>query len=301
MATDTKEIGIIGLGSMGGNIARVLHSKGYSLALYDKTRDKYPAFESMKNVYLANDNKDLVRKLTSSGGSATVWIMLPGGDITNAAVSELSSLMRNNDIVIDGSNSLFEDSISNYEKLKDKGISYIDVGCAGGPEDLLTGVSLYVGGDRSAFERTENIFKALSGNQTYGYVGASGSGQKVKLVHNMIFYGIFPVYAEGAAFLLKIKETDPNLDVNESLRLLASSPPINRDVMDAIYRAYKENKLPADAPQIKISEMVLQGSRKAESMGIRLNVINAVLDGYKSMSEETRRIYTAAKRIVTGH
>ncbi|MDE1871329.1 MAG: NAD(P)-binding domain-containing protein [Candidatus Micrarchaeota archaeon] len=299
----TKEIGLIGLGNMGKNIADKLHHSGYSLVLYNRTDENYPHFKDRERIYLSRGIKEFADRLNASEGSSIVWMMIPGGKATNDTIAEISAMLRKNDIVIDGSNSIYEDSIANYNKLKKFGISYLDVGCAGGPGDLLDGVALMVGGDNDAYERAEDVLKAVSGKGTYGYVGASGSGHMAKLVHNGIFYGIFPVYSEGVDLMLAMKGKQPemNFDIKEALRLLGSCPPITTGIMKAIYSAVEEHKLPEDAPVVKISEMVSWEVEKAGKMGVRLSITKAILEGYSSMSEGSRRIYAGAKRILTGH
>ena len=302
MATADRTLGLIGLGDMGRNIAKRLHDNGYRLVLYDRTKDKYGFFNGMDEVHLSADINDFVKKLRDAGKDGIIWIMVPGGPVTNDMVAELSELLSRNDMVIDGSNSVYLDSIGNYKKLKHNGIFYLDVGCAGGPADLLKGVALMVGGDRAAFERAEDVFRIVSGNGTYGYVGESGSGHMAKMIHNGIFYGIFPVYAEGVELLLSMKDKEHrNFDTKEALRLLKSSPPITVDIMEAMSNAINAGQLPNDAPEIKVSDIIKWEGKKAEELGVSFDITNAVLAGYASMSEKSRKIYGAAKKIITGH
>ncbi len=303
MEDEGKEIGVIGIGAMGGNIARLLQDGGYSLVLYNKTPEGYEPFRGKRGFTIAGDLADLVKKLGKEG-DRVVWMMVPGGDVTNGIVMQLSNIMRPGDIVIDASNSIYTDSIANYNSMRAAGVSYLDVGCAGGPDDLLNGATFMIGGDKDAYGRAEGIFKTLAGkNGTYGYVGGSGSGQMTKMVHNGIFYGIFPVYAEGVELLQRMSENanGSSLDMKEALRLLARSPPITTDIMGGITKAHANGELerPAGAP--KVSEMVNRELDVAASMGVGLAITKAVLGGYASMSERSRSIYTAAKRIVTGH
>jgi 6-phosphogluconate dehydrogenase len=302
MAASPKQVGIIGLGSMGSNVARLLLAKNYPLVVYNKASDKYSPFQELDNVYLSKDLKDFARKLDESESPARVWIMVPGGTVTNGLVKELSALLKKGDIVIDASNSMYGDSIANYNLLKKKGISYLDVGCAGGPDDLLKGVSLMVGGDRAAFDETNDIFTIVCGSGTYGYLGPTGSGQMAKLVHNTIFYGIFPVYSEGIELLLRMKKENPGLDTDEALRLLSKSPPITTGIMEAIAATVKAGSLPdGPAPTIGVSTMVESGTAKAQELGVTLNITRNILAGYSAMSETTRKIYGAAKKKLTGH
>jgi 6-phosphogluconate dehydrogenase len=301
MATARRTVGVVGIGNMGQNIVKLLLAKRYFLVLYDRTSDKYSSYSADKNIYCAKSMNDFADRLKLRGNGAMVWMMLPGGAITNGFVSEISNVLCKGDIVIDASNSIYEDSIANCKKLGNKGIYYLDVGCGGGPRDLLNGVSLMVGGEREAFEKAEDVFKTIAGNGTYGYVGKSGSGHKVKLVHNIIFYSIFPVVAEGAEMLLKMGDDKKSeFNVGEALRLLAASPPINTDITSAIVDVYAKG-LPDDAPEMAVSGMVSSGVRKARDLQINLGAIEAVLLKYPSMSKESRVIYAAAKKIITGH
>ncbi len=299
---ETKSIGMVGLGDMGSALTDKLYSKGYSLVLYNRTKDRCSRFEGMPRIQIADSLGDLAKRLESQEGPSTVWLMVKGGQPTNGLVAELSGLMQNNDVVMDGSNSRYTDSIENYDKLRSNGIHYLDVGCAGGPSDIPTGVSLMVGGDRAAFDRSKSILMDIAGNGGYGYVGGSGSGHKLKLIHNLIFYGIFPVYSEAAA-LLDLNQTGPTgFDIDESLRLLESSPPINHDIMAAIRKAFKHGDMLNDAPpQINVSEAVRWFDDNMKSLGAHLPVTDAILGMYSSMPERCRLIYSKAKRIITGH
>lgn len=158
-----------------------------------------------------------------------------------------------------------------------------------------------VGGKREAFDLSENVFKAVAKNGTYGYVGESGSGHMVKAVHNIIFYAIFPAIAEGTEMLLKMGDSKAgNLDMKEALRLLAASPPINTDITSAIAEAYTKG-IPDDAAEMTVSGMVKSGVKKAQELDVNPSVIEVVLSKYPSMSKKSRAIYAAAKEIITGH
>lgn len=302
MATSQNQVGVIGVGSMGGNIAKRLHDKGYSLVLYNKMADAYVPFSGKERVTTTSDITDFSRKVRGDNKRAIVWLMVPGGSVTNGIVLELSNLLSKGDIVIDASNSDYTDSIANHKTLADKKIFYLDVGCAGGPNDLLKGVALYVGGDKVAFKRAKKVFKIVSGKGAYGYVGGPGAGQLVKFFHNEMFYVQFPVAAEAVAGMMAVKNANSNmgLDLNEAARLMSKSPPITTGIMDAISAAL-EKGIPNDAPQMTVSTMVKAGAKRATDQGANLQLMNAVLEKYDSLPEETRRIYAAAKKILTGH
>ena len=294
-----KTVGIIGLGDMGGNIALSLHRNGYSLMIYDRNNEKYEPFKKLQNIQFFDNINELSVKINELD-RRIIWMMLPAGSITNSNIELLSKILRKESILIDGSNSVYDESITNSTTMKKQGIFYLDVGCAGGPLDLKNGVSLMVGGDRIAFKMAEDIFTAVSGNGTYGYVGPNGSGHATKLVHNMIFYGIFPVYAEGIALLNGLKDST-HIDMDEALRLLSKSPPITTGIMNATVELFQKNNLPQNAPEIKISEMVRSGSKRAETLGIKMEVTNAILATYNMMPDMAKRIYSGAKKIITGH
>ncbi len=304
MATADKEIGLIGLGPMGQNIAKILHNDNYSLVLYNRTKEKYDSFSGMDNVYLSKDIQDFVGKLRGREKGAIVWMMVPAGPVTNNLVSELSKLLRKEDIVIDASNSIYTDSIENYKKLNEKGIFYLDVGCAGGPGDLLKkGVSLMIGGDKVAFERARDVFSVVAGKGEYGYLGNRGAGHMTKMPHNDIFYSIFPAYAEAIELLVSMKEKEPDMhfDMKEALRLLKSAPPITTDIMEAIAETY-EDKLPdGDVPEIKIADMVKHAQKRAEELGVSFSITNSILKGYPTMSKRSRKTEADAKKKITGH
>lgn len=298
-----KRVGLIGIGSMGGNVAERLYRNGYSLVLYNQHEEKYEPFRGRELVDFSSNLQDFAKRMGDSAGPSIIWVMVPGGAVTNSLMSEISPLLRKGDVIIDASNSLYTDSVANHTKLKKNGIFYLDVGCAGGPDDVMTGVSLYVGGDEKAFKAAEDVFKIVSGSGAYGYLGESGSGHMAKMIHNGIFYGIFPVYAEGVALMEAMSKKNPKMQfkMGEALRLLQASPPVNTGIAKAISDAFSKGEIPESAPVLKISEMVNSEVRKADELGIGLSVTKAALAGYASMSERSRAIYTAAKRILTGH
>ena len=299
---EKRTVGIIGLGDMGGTIANILHDKGYPLIVYNRSDDAYKKFADLKNVRIAKNLSDLAERLRRDG-NAVVWLMVPGGTQANNVVAEFSHMLRKGDIVIDGANAKPTDSLNNYNLLAKSGVSYIDVGCGGGPEDLAKGMMpIMAGGDRQAFKEVEEIISAVS-NGNCGYVGRSGAGQTVKLVHNIMFYAIGPALAEGFALLDGINAKEPGMmDIKTAHKLLGSCMPINGEVVQAIIKAKSSGIVPNDAPEIKVSEVVKWGADElSKSSGVEMPVTKAVLDLFPNMSKETRRIYAGAKKIITGH
>ncbi len=294
---EQNRIGLIGLGSMGSNIAKVLLRDNYSITVYNQSNSKYSQFTGNDNVQRSDSIEDFAEKLQRSG-SAIVWLMIPGGSPTNSIVDRLSELLKEGSIVIDGSNSKYEDSMANYKKMKLKAISYLDVGVAGGPDDLLKGVALSVGGDMDAFEKAEPVLKAVAGEGTYEHVGGSGQGHWWKGAHNAYFYSIYP----KAAQIAKLMMDRQGLDVQKALKLFATAPPITTGIPQSILDAYESGLITGKVqPEIPVSKMVSSFVDKEVSEGADLTLIREALRCYPTMSEGTKSVMNPAKKKLTGH
>ncbi len=205
------QLGMIGLGRMGGNIVRRLMRGGHECVVYDKSAAAVAALEA-EGARGAGSVADLVAALAKP---RAIWIMLPAGEITGAAVDELVALLAPGDVAIDGGNSFYQDDIKRAAMLQSKGILYLDVGTSGGVWGLERGYCMMIGGDRDAVARLDPIFDTLSpgigtiertpgreskrGSAERGYIhcGPSGAGHFVKMIHNGIEYGLMQAYAEG--------------------------------------------------------------------------------------------------------
>jgi 6-phosphogluconate dehydrogenase len=203
------QIGIVGLGRMGANIARRLIKNGHKVVAFDRTPKVVKALEGATGT---DSLKDLVDKLDAP---RAVWVMLPAGKITDDMVLALGDLLKPGDVVIDGGNSYYKDDIRRAKKLKEKNIAYIDCGTSGGVWGLDRGYCMMIGGDKDAVTRLDPIFAALAPGegsidktpgrdardprviQGYMHCGPVGAGHFVKMVHNGIEYGLMQAYAEG--------------------------------------------------------------------------------------------------------
>jgi len=215
------QLGMIGLGRMGGNIVRRLMRAGHSCVVFDKSTDTVREFAS-EGATPSQDLADFVRKLEKP---RAVWVMLPAGAITHNTIVELSGMMEAGDILIDGGNSHFHDDVAHAEMLKTKGIRYLDIGTSGGIWGLERGYCMMIGGDKDAFEHLDPMLGALAPGigtidktpgregrdprveQGYIYCGPAGSGHFVKMVHNGIEYGLMQAYAEGLDILKNVNST----------------------------------------------------------------------------------------------
>ncbi len=206
------QLGMIGLGRMGGNIVRRLLRAGHVCVVYDANAQAVAALAALGAV-AAGSLADLVGKLDQRPRAA--WVMLPAGAVTEATVAALGGLMAPQDILIDGGNSNFKDDVRRAKELAERGIRYMDVGTSGGVWGLERGYCLMIGGERTAFEFLDPIFAALAPGagdivrtedrgtrdprveQGYLYAGPSGAGHFVKMIHNGIEYGMMQAFAEG--------------------------------------------------------------------------------------------------------
>jgi 6-phosphogluconate dehydrogenase len=205
------QIGVIGLGRMGGNITRRLIKNGHEVVVYDHDAKAVAAL-SRDGAKGANDLDKLVQQLRPP---RAVWVMLPAGKITDDVISELAKLLAAGDIVLDGGNTFWRDDIRRAKMLKQREIHHVDVGTSGGIWGLDRGYCMMIGGDKEIVDRLDPIFSALApglGNEPrtpkrdgrdpraeHGYIhaGPNGAGHFVKMVHNGIEYGLMQAYAEG--------------------------------------------------------------------------------------------------------
>lgn len=205
------QLGVVGLGRMGSNIARRLHRAGHHCVVYNRT-PKPVAELAAEGLTPASDLPDLVTKLNAP---RAVWVMLPAGAVTGGVINTLSDLLSAGDILIDGGNTFYRDDIRRAKTLDAKLIAYVDVGTSGGIWGLERGYCMMIGGPRAAVDHLDPIFKALApgpgaiartpGRQgrdsraEHGYIhaGQAGAGHFVKMIHNGIEYGLMQAYAEG--------------------------------------------------------------------------------------------------------
>ena len=203
------QIGVVGLGRMGGNIARRLLASGHEVIAYDRDPE---AAAKIEHALGAKDLKDLVTQLKKP---RALWLMLPAGPVTEEAVGALRGLLDADDVLIDGGNTFYKDDIRRAGSLRDRNIHYIDVGTSGGVWGLERGYCMMIGGDAAIVTRLDPIFAALAPGmgtiartpgregrdprveKGYLHAGPVGAGHFVKMVHNGIEYGLMQAYAEG--------------------------------------------------------------------------------------------------------
>jgi 6-phosphogluconate dehydrogenase len=190
-------IGMVGLGRMGGNMTVRLIRFGHQVVAFDPSDQARRSAEAA-GAEGASSLEGMVAKLDPP---RAVWIMVPAGPTTDRTLEDLAAVMSEGDVIIDGGNSNWKESIQHGQHLKTKGIGFLDCGTSGGIWGLANGYCLMVGGERSDFERVEPIFMALAPPDGYAHVGPSGAGHFVKMVHNGIEYGLLAAYGEGFEIL----------------------------------------------------------------------------------------------------
>jgi len=204
------KIAIIGLGKMGGKIALRLLKYNHKVFVYEHHQDKIDLIVKHGGTGFNEMNKFIEEINTHE--TPIVWVMIPSGDITNNVLIELGKKLKKGSIVIDGGNSNYKDSIRTASLLKEKSIHLLDIGTSGGLWGFENGYCLMAGGDREAFDIIIPLLKDLSSEKGYEYMGKSGSGHFVKMVHNGIEYGMMQSYAEGFEILKSKGEFNINLD-----------------------------------------------------------------------------------------
>ena len=204
------KLGIIGLGRMGANIARRLHKDGHQIVAFNRSSEKTLQLEKEIGVQPAFSLKETIALLTPP---RIIWLMLPAGDVTENAIIEFQGLLKKDDVIIDGANSYYKDSIRRGIFLKESGIHFLDVGVSGGIWGLTEGYSLMIGGDKEVVNRLVPLFISLAPGKDKGWgrVGPIGAGHFSKMIHNGIEYGMMEALAEGFELLTSKQEFDIDL------------------------------------------------------------------------------------------
>ena len=195
---NNKSIGIVGLGKMGLNIALHLKDEGINVIGFNRSPEGRDKAKS-QGLDTASSVSELIEKVRNN--RAIIWIMVPAGapvdEVLFGSDENISKYLKEGDIVIDGGNSYYKDTLARYKKLEERGIHYMDCGTSGGMSGARNGACLMIGGKKSIFEEIEWVFSSIAQKEGYFYVGPSGSGNYVKMIHNAIEYGMMQAIAEG--------------------------------------------------------------------------------------------------------
>jgi 6-phosphogluconate dehydrogenase len=203
-----KEIGIIGLGKMGFRIAENLLEKGFEVVAYDINKEFLQKIVE-KGAARVYSIKEIKERLIAP---RVILLSIPSGEITGKVIKELESHLTSGDTIIDSGNSFYKDSQQRAVRLKKTGIDFIDLGISGGISGARHGACLMIGGEKDVFEKVEHVFKALSKDGSYKYLGKNGAGHLVKGYHNLVEYGYMEALAEGI-FTLKSISKQQGMDI----------------------------------------------------------------------------------------
>jgi len=282
------QLAMIGLGRMGGNMVQRLLQGGHQVVVYDRSADAAKPHVAM-GASAAKDLADLSARLAPP---RVVWIMVPAGAPVESTIDQLLPTLAKGDVIIDGGNSNFKDSIRRAAKVKEHGLEFIDCGTSGGIWGLKVGFCLMIGASPEAFQRCEPIFKTLAPADGYARVGPPGAGHYVKMIHNGIEYGLLQAYAEGYEILHASKDFRLDLKqisavwnrgsvVRSWLNELAERA-FAKDADLAALKGYVEDSgegrwtvqeaidLDVPAPVITLSLLARFRSRQADSFGAKV-------------------------------
>jgi 6-phosphogluconate dehydrogenase len=231
------ELGLIGLGKMGGNMAERLRRAGHKVVGFDFSADAVKRLTDDGSVGV-NSLQDLVKNLSAP---RAIWIMVPAGDPVDETIAKLKPLMQKGDIFIDGGNSNYKDTKRRHDELKPQGFEFLDVGTSGGIWGISEGYSMMIGGDEDVVEHLRPIFETLAPapDKGWGRVGPSGAGHFVKMVHNGIEYGMMESYAEG--FSIMKAKTVLGLDLPQISEIWRYGSVVRSWLLDLTADALKKN------------------------------------------------------------
>lgn len=231
------EIAMIGLGKMGANMTTRMLRGGHSVVAFDLNEDSIQAAEAQG----ADGARTLDEIITKLASPRAVWVMVPAGNPTESTITALADILSPGDIIIDGGNSNYKDSIRRAGMLEEKGIFFVDVGTSGGVWGLAEGYSMMVGGESEAVDRIRPVLETLAPGPDlgWGHVGPAGSGHFVKMVHNGIEYGLMQAYAEGFE-IMRAKEVF-GLDLHQIAEIWRFGSVVRSWLLDLTADALAEN------------------------------------------------------------
>lgn len=227
------KIGLIGLGKMGNAVASRLLQAKYEVIGFDLNSNARQEAQEL-GVQTTMALQDIPMQ------ARVIWLMVPAGEIVDTVLQMIKAHLQPGDIVVDGGNSKFTDSITRAHDLQKMGVAYLDCGTSGGLLGQSIGFSLMVGGDKDAYNKIEPILKVLAAPNGYGYMGPSGTGHYVKMIHNGIEYGLLEAYAEGFSILRNGHYKD--LDLAQITRIWNNGSVIRSWILELAHQTFKEHK-----------------------------------------------------------
>ena len=292
------KIGFIGLGRMGFNIVLNLHDKHIDVITHNRSPSPLKKIKK-HHVEIAYSIDELMGKLPKQ---KIVWIMVTAGKPVDLVIDELMPYLKPNDIVIDGGNSFYKDSIRRYKKLKQRKIHFLDIGTSGGLEGARHGACLTIGGDFKIFKKIEWLCKAIAMKNGYAYVGPSGAGHFVKMVHNGIEYALLQSYGEGFELLFK---GPYKLDLKKVAATWKNGSIIRSRILEWAEEAFKKD------PKLSRIKGIVGGGetgqwtvKTAKELKVNAGSIKYALDARKKSKKHPRfagKVVAAVRNEFGGH
>jgi 6-phosphogluconate dehydrogenase len=292
------DLGLIGLGRMGANMAQRLLGGGHRIVAYDRSPEAVREVAKAGAVGVPS-LEDLVGKLSPP---RAVWLMVPSGAPVEETIHSLAPLLSPGDAIIDGGNSYYKDSVQRAASLKKHRLHFLDVGTSGGIWGLKMGYCLMIGGEEEVFRRLEPIFQTLAPEEGYAYMGSSGAGHFAKMVHNGIEYGLLQAYAEG----FELAHASPyELDLAQLARLWNRGSVVRSWLLELTEKA-----LAADPGLASVKGYVEDSGEgrwmvlEAVERGVPLPVISlSLLTRFRSQQEDSfgAKVIAALRREFGGH
>ncbi|MEI7027755.1 phosphogluconate dehydrogenase (NAD(+)-dependent, decarboxylating) [Paenibacillus sp. y28] len=292
------KVGLVGLGKMGLNLAMNMMEHGHQVAAYDVNAEAVAGVSAAGGTGV-HSLAELVGQLECP---RVLWLMVPSGALTENVIAELTPLLSAGDILMDGGNSNYKDSVRRAAQLKERGLHFLDVGTSGGMEGARHGACTMIGGELDVFKTVEPLFNSICVDQGYLYAGPSGSGHFLKMVHNGIEYGMMQSIAEG--FEILDKGPYP-FDYEQVARVWSNGSVIRSWLMDLTQHAFSED------PKLEALKGVMQSSGEGkwtveaalEFQTAAPIIALSLMMRYRSMQEDTfsGKVVAALRNQFGGH
>lgn len=291
-------IGLIGLGKMGANLALQMKDRGFEPIVYNRSSEKTMSFieKGFKGVFTI---EEMMEQLASP---RVIWLMVPSGETVDALIEVLIPLMNPEDILIDGGNSNYKDTMRRAQRMKAEGLRFMDVGTSGGTSGARNGACMMAGGSNEDYAAVEPLLSKLCVEGGLGHMGTNGSGHFVKMIHNGIEYGMMQAIAEGFDIL---KASPFDLNLPEVSSVWGNGSIISSYLIDCTTSALKKNpEMTGIADKVDHSGEGLWSLEAALEYGIPAYVLSASLfKRYESKQEEryTNKLLAAMRNEFGGH
>jgi len=292
------QLGYYGLGKMGANMVWRLVEKGNDIVASNRSKEPINAIAG-SGAATAYSLSEMVLTLKAP---RTVWVMVPSAAVQEV-VDQLLPLLQKGDVIIDGGNTFFEDTVRRAKEITGRGIGFVDVGVSGGPGGARDGACLMVGGSKELYDQYEPLFRDAAAPDAYGYMGPSGAGHFVKMVHNGIEYGMMQAIAEGFTVL---KRSDFNLDLLQVSHIYSHQSVVASRLVGWLADAYKEHGVDLQDISGTVNhsgegEWTIETAKK---MGIEVSNIEQSLEFRKRSQQEpsyTGQVLSALRGQFGGH